>query len=63
MAGPVELMIVAGAFGIVGVYLYIVSRFIRAAEAETPRVEPKSQATSGRPLAQRMSAVPAISAH
>ena len=32
MAGPVELLIVAGAFGIVGVYLYVASRFIREAE-------------------------------
>jgi len=33
MAGPVELLIVAAAFSIVGVYLYIVSRFIREADA------------------------------
>jgi hypothetical protein len=39
MAGPVELLIVAGGFGIVGVYLFIVSRFLREAEAETNRLE------------------------
>jgi hypothetical protein len=36
MAGPVEILIVAGAFGIVGVYLYIASRFIREAEKADP---------------------------
>lgn len=35
MAGPVELVIVVGAFGLVATYLYIVRQFIRAAEAET----------------------------
>ena len=39
MAGPVELLIVAGGFSIVGVYLFIVSRFLREAEAETKRLE------------------------
>jgi hypothetical protein len=39
MAGPVELLIVAGAFGIVGIYLFVVSRFLREAEAETKRLE------------------------
>jgi len=39
MAGPIELLIVAGAFCIVGVYLFVVSRFLREAEAETKRFE------------------------
>jgi hypothetical protein len=39
MAGPVELLIVAGAFGIVGIYLFILSRFIRETEAETKWLE------------------------
>jgi hypothetical protein len=38
MLGLVEILIVAGAFGIVGVYLYVVSRLLREAEAETERV-------------------------
>jgi hypothetical protein len=38
MASPLELLIVLGAFGIVGGYLFIVSRFIREAETETERV-------------------------
>ncbi len=32
MAGPIEILICAGAFSLVGVYLYIVHRFIRAGE-------------------------------
>lgn len=36
MAGPVELLIVAGAFAIVGVYLYVASRFISEAEKTDP---------------------------
>ena len=39
MVGPTEILIVLGAFGIVGVYLFIVSRFLREAEAETKRLE------------------------
>jgi hypothetical protein len=39
MAGPIELLIVAGVFGIVGIYLFILSRFIRETEAETKRLE------------------------
>ena len=39
MAGPIEILIVFGAFGIVGVYLFIVSRFLREAEAEMKRFE------------------------
>ena len=39
MVGPIEILIVLGAFGIVGVYLFIVSRFLREAEAETKRFE------------------------
>jgi hypothetical protein len=46
MAGPVELLIVAGAFGIVGVYLYIVSRFIREAEAGTKQMEASTRGNS-----------------
>jgi len=38
MASPLELLIVVGAFGIVSIYLFIVSRFIREAETETERV-------------------------
>jgi hypothetical protein len=34
MAGPIEILIVVGVFAIVGTYLYIVSRFIRAGEGE-----------------------------
>jgi hypothetical protein len=45
MAGPVEVLIVAGAFGIVGVYLYIASRFISEAEKEDPN-EVRSHAGS-----------------
>jgi len=32
MAGPIEMLIVAGVFGIIGTYLYIVHRFIRSGE-------------------------------
>jgi hypothetical protein len=39
MVGPIEILIVLGAFGIVGVYLFIVSRFLREAEAETKQLE------------------------
>jgi hypothetical protein len=46
MAGPVELLIVAAGFGIVGVYLFIVSRFLREAEAETKRVEGAEEAAA-----------------
>lgn len=44
MASPLELLIVAGAFGIVGVYLLIVSRFIHEAEEETARTEREQSA-------------------
>jgi len=43
MVNLVELLIVLGAFGIVGVYLFVVSRFIGEAEAETKRVEGAEQ--------------------
>ena len=36
MAGPAELLIVAGAFGIVGIYLFVASRFIREADKTDP---------------------------
>ena len=39
MAGAIELLIVAAGFGIVGVYLFIVSRFLREAEEETKRLD------------------------
>jgi len=46
MVGPIEILIVFGAFGIVGVYLFIVSRFLREAEAETKRFEDAQKGTS-----------------
>jgi len=46
MAGPVELLIVAGTFGVVGVYLFILSRFLREAEAETKRLESAEKGAS-----------------
>jgi len=63
MAGPIELMIVAGAFGIVGSYLYVVSRFIRAAEVETESAGRKPQAVSGQAQVRRLSTSAAVSAH
>jgi len=46
MAGAIELLIVAAGFGIVGVYLFIVSRFLREAEAETKRLDGAEKAGS-----------------
>ena len=46
MAGPIELLIALGAFGIVGAYLFIVSRFLREAEAETKRLETTERGAS-----------------
>lgn len=39
MITPLELVIVATGFGVVGVYLYFVSRFIRKAEKETAEAD------------------------
>jgi len=39
MITPLELMIVATGFGVVGLYLYFVSRFIRKAEKETAEAD------------------------
>ena len=44
MVGPIEILIVAGVFGIVGVYLFIVSRFLR--EAETKQLEGSQKGAS-----------------
>ena len=63
MAGPIELMIVAAAFGIVGAYLYIVSRFIRAAEVKAMDAEQNSQAMPTQPRAQRLNAQKVVSVH
>ena len=46
MAGPVELLIVAGAFAIVGVYLYVASRFIIEAEKAEPHDVPAQTGSS-----------------
>jgi hypothetical protein len=46
MAGAIELLIVAAGFGIVGVYLFIVSRFLREAEAETKRLDVAERGSS-----------------
>ena len=39
MAGPIEILIVAGVFGIIGIYLYVVHRFIKAGEEPPSRRE------------------------
>jgi len=57
------MVIVAGAFGIVGVYLYIVSRFIRAAEVETSNAERNNQTAASRSQTQSVIASTPISAH
>jgi hypothetical protein len=41
MAGPIELIIVAGAFSLVGLFLFVASRFIHAAEQGTPETTDK----------------------
>lgn len=43
MAGPIEILIVVGAFGIIGTYLYIVHRFI--ASDEDPSAKQESRKT------------------
>ena len=48
MAGPIEMLIVAGAFGIIGTYLYIVHRFIRSGE-EPAAKQDRPDAVSSRP--------------
>ena len=59
MAGPIELLIAAIAFGIVGFYLYIVHRFIRAGEQTSSR--PVSAAEQKPAMTRRMS--PTAAAH
>ena len=40
MAGPAEILIVLGVFGLVGLYLYMASRFIRADEHASTKPKP-----------------------
>ena len=46
MAGPAEILIVLGVFGLVGLYLYMASRFIRADEHASTKPKPKPNATN-----------------
>ena len=41
MAGPIEILIVAGVFGVIGIYLYVVYRFIKSSEEPPARHEPR----------------------
>jgi hypothetical protein len=54
MAGPAEILIVVGVFLLVGVYLYIASRFLRADKPDnaTPE-ETKTAARTVPPFASR----------
>jgi hypothetical protein len=45
MAGPIEILIVAGVVGIIGIYLYIVHRFIKAGEEPPARQKPREVAS------------------
>jgi hypothetical protein len=47
MAGPVEILIVLGVFGLMAIYLYIVSRFIH--ESEEPAASPRELAKAEEP--------------
>ena len=49
MAGPVEILIVVGVFGITGLYLYLVHRFLRGSGGET-----KNPAGQGNPSPDRL---------
>ena len=48
MAGPFEILIVAGVFGLVGSYLFVCSRFIRA-DGSAPERPVKREASPAPP--------------
>ena len=54
MAGPVEILIVVGVFGITGLYLYLVHRFLRGSERGM-----KEPAGQGKPSSDRPESSPA----
>ena len=56
MAGPIEILIVVGVFGIIGVYLYIVHRFIKAGEASSARQKPEKAASERNPSDSKLTA-------
>ncbi|HXJ55320.1 MAG TPA: hypothetical protein VNU68_01530 [Verrucomicrobiae bacterium] len=39
MAGPAELLIIAGVFAVIGTFLYVASRFLRGPNSETPKTQ------------------------
>ena len=55
MAGPIEILIVVGAFGIIGTYLYIVHRFIASDEDPSAKQESRKTASEQSSRASRLS--------
>ena len=55
MAGPIEILIVLGAFGIIGTYLYIVHRFIASGEESSAKRETRNTTPERNPRASRLS--------
>jgi|SwirhirootsSR3_FD_contig_31_5213341_length_217_multi_2_in_0_out_0_1 hypothetical protein len=55
MAGPAEILIVVGVFSLIGIYLYIASRFLREPSGPAPKQAPDSR-TETAPRAKRQNA-------
>ena len=55
MAGPIEILIVLGAFGIIGTYLYIVHRFITSGEEPSTKQEAGKAIPEQNPRTSRLS--------
>lgn len=56
MAGPIEMLIVLGVFGVIGIYLYVVHRFIASGEESSAKQEAQKKRTERSPRASKLSA-------